>query len=78
VAEYDISCTRLSELTTDYLEDALDERLRTTFEQHAVLCDPCFVHLEQLRTTTRILNQLPRPEQGETLALIAELGDDSG
>jgi anti-sigma factor RsiW len=78
LAEYDISCTRLSELTTDYVEGALDERLRTTFEQHAVLCDPCFVHLEQLRATMRILNQLPSPRQEETVALIAELGADGG
>lgn len=74
MAEYDISCTRLSELTTDYLEGALGERLRTTFEQHAVLCDACSVHLEQLRATRRILAGLPGPRPAETRALIAELG----
>jgi len=76
VAEYDISCTRLSELTTEYLEGALGERLRMTFEQHAMLCDACFVHLEQLRATRRILNGLPRPRKAETRSLVAEL--DSG
>lgn len=71
--EYDISCTRLSELTTDYLEGALGERLRTTFEQHAMLCDACFVHLEQLRATRGILNGLPGPRKAETRSLVVEL-----
>lgn len=78
MADYDISCTRLSELTTDYLEEAMSERLRTTFEQHAMLCDACFVHLEQLRATRRILGGLPAPRRQETRALIAELGADRG
>jgi hypothetical protein len=78
VADYDISCTRLSELTTDYLEGAISERVRTTFEQHAMLCDACFVHLQQLRATQRILGGLPAPRRQETNDLIAELGADRG
>lgn len=78
MADYEISCTRLSELTTDYLEGALDPRLRTTYEQHAVLCDACSVHLDQLRTTLRILAALPEPPPSEQRALIARLGADRG
>jgi anti-sigma factor RsiW len=78
VADHDISCTRLSELTTDYLEGAISERVRTTFEQHAMLCDACFVHLQQLRATQRILGGLPVPRRQETNDLIAELGAEHG
>jgi anti-sigma factor RsiW len=74
--EYEISCVRLSELTTDYLEGALDSRLRTTFEQHATLCDACSVHLDQLRATQRILASLPAPPADEQRELLARLGTD--
>ena len=78
VADYEISCARLSELTTDYLEGALDLRLRTTYEQHAVLCDSCSVHLDQLRAMQRILSTLPEPPPREKRALIARLDVDRG
>lgn len=78
VVEYDINCARLAELTTDYLEGALDSRLRTTFEQHATLCDPCTVHLDQLRVTRRILAALPAPRADERRALLARLAAERG
>ena len=78
MTDYEINCTRLSELTTDYLEGALDSRLRTTYEQHAVLCAACSVHLDQLRATRRILATLPEPPAREKLALLAQLDDDRG
>jgi hypothetical protein len=78
VTDYEINCTRLSELTTDYLEGALDLRLRTTYEQHAVLCDACSVHLDQLRATRRILAMLPEPPVREKRALLAQLDDHRG
>jgi hypothetical protein len=78
VADYELSCTRLTELTTDYLEGALDARLRTTYEQHAVLCNACSVHLDQVRVTQRILAMLPEPPVREKRALIARLAVDRG
>lgn len=62
LTDYDISCDRLVDLTTEYLEGAIAPRLRTTFEQHLVVCSPCIGHLSQLRTTVRVLAGLSRAE----------------
>ena len=78
MSDYEINCTRLSELTTDYLEGALEPRLRTTYEQHAVLCDACSMHIEQLRATRHILATLPEPSAREKRALLARLDGDRG
>lgn len=58
--EKDISCDRLTGLTTEYLEGAIPARLRTTFEQHLVVCPPCVEHLGQLRATVQALHGLGR------------------
>jgi hypothetical protein len=78
VSEYEISCRGLTELTTDYLEGAMSDRVRTTFEQHAVLCDPCSVHLDQIRITVRILARLASPDRAAAAALLAEVEPAGG
>lgn len=71
MADYDISCSRLTDLTTAYLEDALDARVRTTFEQHVLFCGPCSAHIDQLRVTSAVLADLD-PMPPERLSAIAE------
>jgi hypothetical protein len=78
VSEYEISCKGLTELSTDYLEGAMSDRVRTTFEQHAVLCDPCSAHLDQIRTTVRILARLASPDRAAAAALLAEVDTTNG
>ena len=78
MSEYEISCRALTELTTDYLEGAMSDRVRTTFEQHAVLCDPCSVHLDQIRATVRILARLALPDRAAAAALLAEVDTARG
>jgi hypothetical protein len=77
MTNYDISCNRLCELTTDYLDAAMDAGLRTTFEQHLVVCDYCLTHLDQLRITRMVLGSLPAPEPSRD-RLVASLGRDDG
>jgi hypothetical protein len=54
----EISCARLVELVTDYLEDALSEKERTLFEEHLDGCDGCLVYLDQMRTTIELTGRL--------------------
>lgn len=78
MSEYELSCRQLADLTTEYLEGAMSLRVRTTFEQHAVLCDACSVHLDQLRATRRILAGLAATDRAAARALIAESARDRG
>ena len=54
-----LPCREVVELLTDYLEGALDPPTRGRVEHHLSLCPPCVTYLEQLRTTVRVVGQLP-------------------
>ncbi len=54
-----ISCTELVEIVTDYLEDQVDDDLRTEIEAHLALCPGCDAYLEQMRATIRVLGRVP-------------------
>ena len=58
-ARPELSCREIVEPVTDYLEDALDHRTRQRFEAHLGHCPGCVAYLEQVRTTVRILGELP-------------------
>ncbi len=45
-----VNCKALVELVTDYLEGALDPVVATRFEEHLIMCQPCNIYLEQMRT----------------------------
>jgi hypothetical protein len=73
VAEHDITCRELCELTTDYLEEVMPARMRTTFEQHVLVCDFCVGHLAQLRATRSILGSLPPvPAPAQTVRAVRD------
>jgi anti-sigma factor RsiW len=55
----EMSCRELVELVTDYLEDALDPVTRQRFEQHLQVCDGCVAYVDQMRTTVRLLGEVP-------------------
>ncbi|HTI35416.1 MAG TPA: anti-sigma factor [Miltoncostaea sp.] len=67
----ELSCARIVELITDYLEGALPEDLRARFEEHLSYCPPCREYLAQLRATMEITGRLTEsdvpPETMEAL-----------
>lgn len=70
--DYEISCDRLTTLTTEYLDGIIPPRLRTTFEEHLIACPPCMDHVSQLRTTVRVLDALrQRAVPAEAIARLA-------
>jgi anti-sigma factor RsiW len=58
-AQPEMSCRELVELVTDYLEDALDPVTRQRFEEHLQECDGCTAYVEQMRSTVRLLGEVP-------------------
>jgi anti-sigma factor RsiW len=54
----ELSCARIVELITDYLEGALDEGLRARFEEHLSYCPPCREYLAQMRATVEATGRL--------------------
>ncbi len=48
-ATSDLTCREFVALVTDYLEDALDPRTRTRFDEHLIDCPDCPVYLRQMR-----------------------------
>ena len=53
-----LSCRELVELVTDYLEDALPERERNSFEHHIEGCKGCHEYVRQMRETIELTGTL--------------------
>jgi anti-sigma factor RsiW len=54
----ELSCARIVELITDYLEGVLPDDLRARFEEHLSYCPPCREYLAQMRTTVAVTGRL--------------------
>jgi hypothetical protein len=54
----DLACQELVELVTDYLELALSEDERTSFEQHLALCVGCREYVREIRGTIEVSREL--------------------
>jgi hypothetical protein len=50
-----LTCRDVSELATDYVEDALTPRQRLAMRVHLFLCRMCRTYLDQLAKTRRLL-----------------------
>ncbi len=48
-----LSCPEMVELLTAYLDGALDDPDRVSFDAHLGLCPGCVTYLEQFRETVR-------------------------
>jgi anti-sigma factor RsiW len=57
----DLACQEIVELVTDYLEGAMDARLRGALEAHLAGCPHCTHYLEQIEATIRIAGRI-QPE----------------
>jgi hypothetical protein len=72
VTDLDIRCAAIGLLATDYLEDALSEGQRTSYETHLVYCDSCVAFLDDIRDVAARLRRLPADpvDAGERQALL--------
>ena len=60
-------CREIVALVTDYLEDALDPRVRRAFVSHVEGCEDCTAFLDQVRMTVALLGSLaPEPVEPAT------------
>jgi anti-sigma factor RsiW len=67
----ELTCQELVELVTDYLEGALPPAERERFDAHLEACEGCPRHLEQMRTTIRLVRGAgPREERPEVAGLM--------
>ena len=51
-----LTCSGLTDLVTDYLDNALDPHRALSFEMHAVFCPGCRVFVTQMRETVERLS----------------------
>jgi anti-sigma factor RsiW len=67
----ELTCRELVDLVTDYFEGALPVAERARFDAHLADCEGCRLHLDQLRTTIRLVQSSDelagRLEVGELL-----------
>jgi len=54
----ELTCARLVELVTGYLDDALDAGLRLRSEAHLASCPHCVAYLDQIRITVAAAGRL--------------------
>ncbi len=54
----ELTCRKMVELITAYLEGALSEDDRALFDEHLRKCDGCDGYLEQMRTTIVMVGRL--------------------
>jgi hypothetical protein len=59
VSDLDVRCSSIALLATEYLEDALSPRQRTSYETHLVYCDGCIAFLDDIRELAARLRELP-------------------
>lgn len=56
----DLPCRELVELVTDYLDEAVDARLRARIDDHLRLCEGCRSYLDEVRATLATIGRIPR------------------
>jgi anti-sigma factor RsiW len=56
--DFDISCTALVELVSDYLDGALPDELLARVEAHLAVCPGCVSAVEQIREVVRLAGRL--------------------
>lgn len=62
----DLPCSEFVELVTDYLDDAVDDVLRSRIDDHLRLCEGCRSYLAEIRSTVAALGRIsPSPEASQ-------------
>lgn len=57
----ELTCKRVVEIVTDYLEGRMHLRDRTSFEHHLVYCVGCTAYLQQVRQTIAVAGAAKEP-----------------
>ena len=68
----EFSCQEMTEVVTDYLDEALPPDDQQRFERHLTYCAGCSTYTEQIRETIRQTGMIPR-EQSLPAALREEI-----
>jgi anti-sigma factor RsiW len=58
----EFSCQEMTEVVTNYLDDALPPDEQQRFERHLSYCAGCNTYVAQMRETIRQTGMLPREE----------------
>ncbi len=58
----EFSCQEMTEVVTNYLDDALPPDEQERFERHLSYCAGCNTYVEQIRETIRQTGNVPREE----------------
>ena len=76
MTDLDVRCASIGVLATDFLEDALSEGQRTSYETHLVYCDSCVAFLDDIREVAARLRTLPVDpvDPGERQAVVEAAG----
>lgn len=68
-----LACREVTELVTDYVEGRLSWLDRVRFQLHVGMCRHCREYLRQIKTTQRLLGELPpQPPPPEVEAELVE------
>ncbi len=62
-----MTCKELSELVTDYTEGRMPRWQRAQVLMHLAMCRHCRTYVHQMKTTVRILRELPEAPVPKTL-----------
>jgi len=54
----DLTCREVVELVTDYLGRRLQPQERAVLEQHLLVCPPCTIYFEQMRSMVELAGTL--------------------
>ena len=68
----EFSCQEMTEVVTDYLDEALPPDDQQRFERHLTYCAGCSTYTEQIRETIRQTGMIPR-ERSLPVALREEI-----
>jgi Putative zinc-finger len=69
----ELTCKEVVELVTEYLSRALDARDRVRLEQHLLVCPPCTLHLDQVRSTIALARELRDESPPDTEPALVDL-----
>ncbi len=58
-------CREVRDLSSDYIEDELDEESRKRISKHLAWCPPCSAFVNTLRATVNMLRSTPRHDAPE-------------
>ena len=58
----EFSCQEMTEVVTNYLDDALPPDEQQRFERHLSYCAGCGTYVDQMRETIRQTGMIPREE----------------